>query len=67
MVKNTEFLGSVTTKPYHFGHYDVSSFALKVNGRQVPTEGLSLVMDHEKTSVMGYRALFEVSGFHHSN
>jgi len=67
MVKNTEFLGSVTTKPYHFRHYDLSSFALNVNCRQVPTEGLSLGMDHEKTSVMGYRTLFEVSGIQHSN
>jgi len=24
-------------------------------------------MDHEKTSVMGYRMLFEVSGIHHPN
>jgi len=24
-------------------------------------------MDHEKTSVMGYRTLFEISGIHHSN
>jgi len=24
-------------------------------------------MDHEKTSVMGYRTLFEGSGIHHSN
>ena len=67
MVKNTEFLGSVTTNPYHFRHYDLSSFALNVNGRQVPTKGLSLIMDHEKTSVMGYRTLFEGSGIHHSN
>jgi len=67
MVKNTEFLGSVTTNPYHFRHYDLSSFALNVNGIQVPTEGLSLGMDHEKTSVMGYRTLFEGSGIHHSN
>jgi len=29
--------------------------------------GLPLVMDHEKTSVMGYRTLFERSGIHHSN
>jgi hypothetical protein len=56
MVKNTEFLGSVTTNPYHFRHYDLSSFELNVNG-----------MDHEKTSVMGYRTLFEGSGIHHSN
>jgi hypothetical protein len=38
-----------------------------VNGRRVPSEGLSLDMDHEKTSVLGYRTLFEGSGIHHSN
>jgi len=67
MVKNSEFLGSVTTNPYNFRHYDLSSFALNVNGKQIPTEGLSLGMDHEKISVMGYRTLFEGSGIHHSN
>ena len=66
-VKNTECLVSVTTNPYHFRHYDLSSFALKVNGKHIPTEGPSLGMDHKKTSVMGYRTLFEVSGIHHSN
>ena len=59
MVKNTEILGSVTTKPDHFRHYDLSSFAFNVNGKQIPTEDLSLGMDHEKTSVMRYRTLFE--------
>jgi len=52
MVKNTDFLGSVTTNPYNFRHYDLISFALNVNGKQIPKEGLSLGMDHEKTSVM---------------
>jgi len=67
MVKNSDFIGSVTTNPYNFRHYDLSSFALNVNGKQIPTEGLSLSMDNEKTSVMGYRTLFEGSGIHHSN
>jgi len=67
MVRNKEFRGSVTTNPYNFRLYDLSSFALKVNGRQIPTEVLSLGMDHEKMSVMRYRTLFEVSGIHHSN
>jgi len=57
----------VTTNPYHFRHYDLSSFALNVNGKQIPTEGTSLGMDHEKKSVMGYRSLFEGSDIHHSN
>jgi len=67
MAKDTEFLGSVTTKPFFSRHYNLSSFALNVNSRQVPTEGLSLGMDHEKTSVYGYRTLFKGSGIHHLN
>jgi len=67
MVKNTEFLGSKNTNPYFFRHYDLSYFALNVNGKQIPTEGLSKNVGHEKTSVMGYRTLFEASGIHHSN
>jgi len=66
MVKNADFLGSVTTNPYFYRRYNMSSFALNVNGKQITTEGLSLGMDHEKTSVMGYNTLFEVSGIHHS-
>ena len=53
MVKNTDFLGSLTTNPYFFRHYDINHFALHVNGKQIPSEGLPLAMDHEKTSVMG--------------
>jgi hypothetical protein len=67
MVKNAGYLGSVTTNSYRFHHYDISYFALNVNGRQIPTEGLSLGMDHEKTSDMGYRTLLEGSGIHHSD
>ena len=40
---------------------------MHVNGKQISAESLSLVMDHEKTSVMRYRTLFEGSGIHHSN
>jgi len=64
MVKNTDFLGSMNTNPYYFRHYDLSYF---LNGKQIPTEGLVLNNGHEKTSVMGYRTLFEASGIHHSN
>jgi hypothetical protein len=66
MIKNTDFNGSVDTNPYKF-KYDIREFSLYVNGSRVPSEGLSLDMDHEKTSVMGYRTLFEGSGIHHSN
>ena len=48
MIKNTDFNGSVDTNPYKFRHYDISDFSLYVNGRRVPSEELSLDMDHEK-------------------
>ena len=67
MVKDTDFLGSMNTNPFYFRHYNLSYFALKVNGKQIPTEGLALNMGHEKTSVMGYRILVEASGIYHSN
>ena len=67
MVKNTDFIGTMDTKPYKFQNYAISDFLLFVNGKQYPNEGLCLGMDHEKTSVMGYRRLFEGSRIHHSN
>ena len=67
MVNNTDFLGSLNTNTYHFSHYNLSSFALNVKGKQIRGEGLSLYMDHEKTCVMAYRRLFEALGIHHSN
>jgi len=57
----------MATNPFNFRHYDLDSFALYVNAKQIPSEGLSLEMGHEKTSVMGHRTLFEGSGIHHSN
>ena len=48
MIKNSDFNGSVDTKPYKFRHYYISEFSLYVNGRRVPSECLSLDMDNEK-------------------
>ena len=66
MIKNADFNGSVDTNAYKFRHYDISVFSFYVKGKRVPSEGLTLDMDHEKTSVMGYRTLFEGSGIHRS-
>jgi len=67
MVKNTDFLLTMSTNPFNFCHFDFNYFTMYVNLRQVPPEGLSLDMSHEKTAIMGYRTLFEGSGIHHSN
>jgi hypothetical protein len=45
---------------------DLSKFALYVNGKQIPSEGFSVDMGLEKTSMMVYRTLFDGSGVHHS-
>ena len=55
------------TKPYKFRHYEMSEFSLYVNGKRVPSEDLTVDMDHENTSVVCDRTLFEGSGIHHSN
>ena len=65
-VKNTDLNGSLESNPYKFQHY-ISDFSLFVNGKNYLIEGLTLGMDHEITSVMGYRTLFEASCIHHSN
>jgi len=64
--KNTDFIGSLDSNPYKFQQY-INDFSLFVNEKQFPNEVLSLGMDHEKSSVMGYRTLFEASGIHHLN
>jgi len=67
MVKNADFIGLQDTNTYKFQHYYISDISLFVNGKQFCKEGLSLGMDREKTSVMGYRTLIESSCIHHSN
>jgi len=59
MVQSTDFPVSLSTNPYYCCHYNLISFALKVNGKQIPNEGLSLNIDQEKIFVMAYWTLFE--------
>jgi hypothetical protein len=67
MVKNKDFLVTMDTNPFFFRHFDLSNFVLYVNGKQIPSGGLSLDTRHNKTTLMAYRTLFEGSGIHHSN
>ena len=55
MLDNTEFLGSLTTNPFRFQHFDMNYFSLYVNGKQIPSGGLHLDTACEKGSVMAYR------------
>ena len=55
------------SNPYNFRHYDIDNYAMYINGKQIPPEGADLIMNHEKTSVMGYSSLFDGSDIYHSN
>ena len=66
MVKNTDFIGFMDSKPYKFQHYYISDFSFFVNDQQFPNESLFMVMDYEKTPVMDYRTFYEASSTHHS-
>jgi len=67
MLANKDFVGSTDTNPYRLQHFGLRNLAMFVNGNQIPGEGLNLDNGHEKTTVMGYKSLFEGSGIHHSN
>jgi glycogen debranching enzyme len=52
---------------YNFCHFGLIHFVMYVNGKQIPFEGLTIDTGHEKTTVLGYRTLFEGPDIYHSN
>jgi hypothetical protein len=53
LIRNTDFLGQANTNSFRLRHYDLNSFAMYVNGRQIPAEGMSLDMSQEKDCTYG--------------
>ena len=62
-----DFLRSSHTNPYVFKNFGVNHFVMYVNGRQIPSKGLSLNASSAKTCTMAYRTLFIGLGIHHEN
>jgi hypothetical protein len=67
MLRNADFAGSPNSNPYYFRHFELNHFAMYVNGRQVPSEGITLDTSGIKTSTMAYQTLFSGLGIHHGN
>jgi hypothetical protein len=67
MIANTDFLGTINTNPYNFQHFGLRTFAMIVNGKQTPSESLTIDPIHKKSTVMAYNTLFAGTGIHHSN
>ena len=67
MVKNTDITGSVNSNPFYLRHLKITSFVLYVNGQQIPSGGLNIDTNNEKTTTLAYQTLFKGSGIHHGN
>jgi hypothetical protein len=65
MVKNTAFVGSANTNPFHFPHLDMTNFVLYVSGVQHPSEPLTMDCSSPFGATTAYETLF--SGIHHDD
>jgi hypothetical protein len=59
LFKNTAFVGSVSTNPFHFQHY-MTHFVLYVNGVQHPSEPLTMECSSPFRATRAYETLFQV-------
>lgn len=67
MIKSQELLGTFNINPFNVRHFGLTHFDMYVNGKQIADEGLTMNTGNEKTTMMGYRTLFEGSGIQHSD
>jgi hypothetical protein len=67
LVKNNAFVGSVSTNPYHFQHYDMTNLVLYVNGVQLPSEPLTMDCSSPFEATRAYETLFLSTGIHHDD
>ena len=65
LVKNTAFVGSASTNPYHFQHYDMTNLVLYVNGVQLPSEPLTMDCSSPFGAIRAYETLFSSTGIYH--
>jgi hypothetical protein len=56
MIANTDFLGTINTNPDNLQHFGLRTFTI-VNGKQIPSESLTIDPDHEKSTVMSYKTI----------
>jgi len=67
LVKNTSFIGSASTNPYNFHHYDMTNLVLYVNGVQYPPELLNMGCSSLFGATRAYKTLFSSTGIQHDD
>jgi len=63
-VKNTAFVGSASTNPFNFHHYDMKNLVLFVNGVQNASESLTMDWSSPFGATRAYETLFSSTGTH---
>jgi hypothetical protein len=66
-VKNADLVGSASTNPFHFHHYDMTNLVLYVNGVQHPSEPLTMDCFSPFGATRAYETLFSSTGIHHDD
>jgi len=67
MVKNAAFVGSASTNPFHFHHYDMTNLVLYVNGVQHPSEPITMDCSSPFGATRAYETLFSSTGIYHDD
>ena len=63
--RNTAFVGSAGTNPFHFLHYDMTNLVLCVNGVVHPSEPLTMDYCSPYGVTSAYETPFSSTGIHH--
>ena len=66
LIKNTAFVGSASTNPFHFHHYK-TNLVLYVNGVQHPAESLTMDCSSPFGATRAYITLFSSTSIHHDD
>jgi len=61
------FVGSASTNPFHFHHYEMSNLVLFVNGLQNPSEPLTIDCSSTFGATRAYETLFSSTGIYHDD
>jgi hypothetical protein len=67
LVKNAAFVGSASSIPFDFHHYDITNLVLYVNGVQHPSEPLTMDCSSPFGATRAYETLFSSTGILHDD
>lgn len=67
MVDTDAYVGKRAKNPFNFKNNKMSSFALYVNGTQIPSEAIEMDFTHNNITARAYSSLFQANGILHAN